>query len=263
MGLSGDAAEALPALMEEHGGRLFGLGVRICGNRDEAEDMVQEVFLQAFKHWSDLRDRERPLPWLYRIATHVCQRMHRPRAGQPREMASLESLLPFAAEEMVDVALLGEDAVEVFFKEEELAEMEACLVALPEDFRVPLVLKDIVGMRLGEVGEVLGIPEATVKTRVHRARLKLRQIVEKHLPRTAASAPVYSQQVCLDLLKAKQEALDRDVPFPADDVLCDRCQAVFASLDLTKGLCQRLGRDELPRDVRQEILARLGLGDKE
>ena len=62
------AAEALPMLIDRYGGRIYGLGVRFCGNEADAEDLVQEVFLQAFRKWDQFEGRSAPSTWLYTIA---------------------------------------------------------------------------------------------------------------------------------------------------------------------------------------------------
>ena len=92
---------------------------------------------------------------------------------------------------------------------------------------------------LSEVASILGVKEATIKTRVHRARLALRKTLAEDLPRRDAPHPDHSRQVCLDLLGAKQEALDRGVDFPVPpEELCTRCKSLFSTLDLTYDACQ-------------------------
>ncbi|MCB9831828.1 MAG: RNA polymerase sigma factor [Planctomycetes bacterium] len=245
--------EAIPVLLEQEGGRLFGLGRRLCGGDDAAEDLVQEVFLQAYKDWSGFEGRSSPRTWLYAIAARACQRLQKRRAGEPEQMAPLEEALPFLAATMVDVAALEEDHDALERREA----VEAAIALLPEDFRLPLVLKEVVGLPVAEVAAILGLKEATVKTRLHRARLRIRQSLEKVLPQRPSTPVAYDRQVCLDLLQAKQEALDREVDFPLDEVVCERCRSLFSTLDLTGVVCRDLGRDLLPRDLRARLLARL------
>ena len=75
------AEVAVGRLFEEHGARLYRLGVRFCGNADEAHDLVQDVFLQAFRNWKQFDGRSSTSTWLYTIAARRCQRRHRRRAG--------------------------------------------------------------------------------------------------------------------------------------------------------------------------------------
>jgi RNA polymerase sigma-70 factor (ECF subfamily) len=120
---------------------------------------------------------------------------------------------------------------------------------------MPLILKDIVGFSVAEVADVLGLKEATVKTRLHRARLALRETLSRELPTRDAPPPAYPKRVCMDLLRAKQEALDRGVPFPMQkEDFCERCSAVFASMDLAKDVCNDIGRERLPEQLQRAIL---------
>ena len=248
--------EAIPKLVEVYGDRLYALGRRICGNPQEADDLVQEVFLRAWRKWDQFDHRASPMTWLYTIAHRACIRMHRPRAGQPQQIESLEQLLPFGASRLA-VPPESDGPLEAQLRQEQIDGVGAAIVALPDDFRVPLVLKDIVGFKIDEVAQILGIKAATVKTRVHRARLKLRAVLAEGLPTAELPPTPYSKQVCLDLLEAKQHSLDQGVEMPdADRILCERCNAVFDTLDLTKDVCSRLAEESLPAELRERILAR-------
>jgi hypothetical protein len=112
-------------------------------------------------------------------------------------------------------------------------------------------------LSIEDVANALNIKPETVKTRVHRARLLLRKaIVERRgIPKRAAKAPTYEKQVCLDLLKAKLDAMDHGRGFPIGQaIVCERCQAVFAELDLAQNTCARLADGEMPARVRKAIL---------
>lgn len=246
-------------LVNEYGGQLLSLAHRFCGNRDEAEDLVQEVFLNAFRSWDQFRGESNPKTWLYRIAANACQRMHRKRAGETERIGSLESMLPFGERLIAVVADEQPEALQQQIHAEARERLEAEIARLPADFRVPLILKDIVGFSVREVADILGLEEGTVRSRVHRARLKLRSAVDAALPRRPEPAPppAYEERTCLDLLNAKQEALDRGAPFDSS-VICDRCRSVFASLDLTRRVCRDLASDRVPDGLRERLLERIG-----
>ena len=254
----GAAEAAIQRLVDEFGGQLYSLAFRFCGSRDEAEDLVQEVFLQAFRSWGEFRGDADPKTWLFRIAANACQRMHRKKSGEPEHIGSLETLLPFGDPLIAVIADEQSDAVQTQIRKEAIERLENEIARLPDEFRVPLVLKDLVGLTLREVASVLGMEKGTVRSRVHRARLKLRAAVDGSLPRNPdpAPPPAYEEQTCLDLLNAKQEALDRGVPLDAA-VICDRCRSVFASLDLTQEVCRSLADDRLPSGVRERLLHRI------
>jgi len=236
-----DARTAVAQLVDEYGGQLYSLGLRFCGDATEAEDLTQEVFLQAFRRWSTFEHRSDVKTWLYTIAARACQRMHRRRAGEPDRIGSLDELLPFGEPRIAAITDEQDDAVQQQILAEARDRMEAAITTLPHDFRVPLILKEIV-----EPG--------TARSRVHRARLKLRAAIDSAIPRQPGEAPppAYPQQTCLDLLNAKQEALDRGVPFDTN-VICDRCRSVFASLDLTQEACHDLAHGKLPEGLRERL----------
>jgi RNA polymerase sigma-70 factor (ECF subfamily) len=243
---------AVPLLVDAYGAQLYSLGLRLCGKREEAEDLVQETFLLAFRKWSQFEGRSKPSTWLYTIATRVCRKRHRKRAGEPRFFVALEDLLPLEEPEMGVVP--SEDVSAQVQANAQLA-AENAIAALPVIFRMPFVMKEVVGLTLAECSSVLGIKETTVKTRVHRARLRIRNAVEATLPRAEVAAPVYSKQVCLDLLRAKQEALDRGVEFRfPEGMVCERCAELFKTLDLAEGACRTLAHGPLPEELRRRLL---------
>lgn len=252
----GDAAAAVSRLLAEHGGRIYGLALRLCASPEEAEDLVQEVFLQAYRRWETFEGRSRPTSWLYTIARRACQRMHRRRAGEPERLEPLADLLPGRAETVADLEALGGPERTLRRLEAE-ATVERALATLPMAFRLPLVLTDVAELSIAETAEVLGLLPATVKTRVHRARLKVRQAIDRGLPQKVEPR-TQPAAVCLSMLQAKQEALDRGVPFPySDQALCGRCRTVFATLDLGRDACVALGRGELPEALRRHLERRL------
>ena len=252
-------AEAVQRLVDEHGGALYSIARRLCGDPDEAEDLVQEVFLRAHKSWEGFRGESSERAWLYRIAANACQRMHRRRSGEPERIGSLDELLPWGEPRIAAIASEQEDASQLRIRAEGRERLESEIARLPDSFRVPLVLKEIAGLSSAEIAGILGLGEGTVRSRVHRARLKLRAAVDRVLPRRAGDAPPpeYDERTCLDLLEAKQAALDRGERFESE-VVCERCRSVFASLDLTQEVCRELAAGGMPEGLRERLRGRLG-----
>jgi predicted RNA polymerase sigma factor len=166
--------------------------------------------------------------------------------------------MPASEGPVVDLPTDDEDPLDDQLRREAREAVERGIAELPHHYRMALVLKDIVELPVADVAGILGLKRATVKTRVHRARLHLRRILTESLPRRDAPPPHYSQRVCLDLLHAKQEALDRGVPFrvPQQEV-CERCEALFTTLDLARDSCAAIGRGQLPPPLRERLLEEL------
>ncbi len=245
---------AVASLFEAEAGRVHALARRICGDRD-ADDLVQDTFLNAFRAIGQLKDPDNPRPWLFAIAHRACLRRRRRRAGEPRHIEPFDELLPLAGPTVVDFAGMANGPHGDRLRAESRELVEKGISLLPEAFRVPLLLADIAELRLGEIAAILGLREATVKTRIHRARLKLRAVLAEGLPQRPVRA-TQTQGICLDLLRARLAAFDHGVGFPYSNAeLCDRCQSVFAALDLSAGVCGALGRDSLPEGLRERVLA--------
>ncbi len=249
---------AVAKLVEEHGGKLYHLALKFCGNPADAEDLVQETFLLAFRKWSQFKGDAAPTTWLYTIAARQCRRSKRLRVGEPRRLEPIESLLPSKERQVVDLPSEIDGPLEAQIRREAVEALERGIGKLPTPLRMALVLKDIVELPVADVAQVLGLKPATVKTRVHRARLMLRRTIAQTLPRKDAAPPNHATRVCLDLLAAKQEALDRGVNFPVpQSEVCERCQALFATLDLGVDICQELGRGRLSQKLRRALDAAL------
>ncbi|MEZ6015483.1 MAG: RNA polymerase sigma factor [Planctomycetota bacterium] len=251
--------EAVPRLFEAEAGRLHQLALRFCGSADEAQDLVQEVFLQAWRDWAGFDGRAKPSTWLYSIAWRTCQRFHRKRAGEPDHMESLDELMPAAGGGLrcaPDPDDTGPEADAVRHEARERA--QRAISELPDEFRVTFVLKEIVGLSVEEVGHAMGVPVNTVKTRLHRARLRVRKALEVALPEREVPPPRFERQVCLDLLEAKQDALDRGALFEfPQGLVCEYCAAVFATLDLVETTCADLAGSAVPEALRAKVMASL------
>lgn len=230
--------------------RVYRMGLGFCGNHADAQDLVQETMLRAYRNWDKFEDRADPKTWLYRIASRVCIRMRRRRAGQPAHIESLDQDPAFAEKTMVDLDALARQGRVEDDESPALLQLQAAITNLPPEFRIVLVLKEIGELSVEDVARILGIKPQTVKTRLHRARMRLREQIARKLPQKSGAQPAYSRQVCLDLLRAKQDALDRGVPFPVQQsLICERCQTVFSTLDLAHDLCTRIGAGPLPGEV--------------
>jgi RNA polymerase sigma-70 factor (ECF subfamily) len=252
---AGTGASADPrfeSLVTDYGPKVYALALRLCRNSTEAEDAVQDTFLQAMKSWGSFRGDSKPSTWLYTIAVRACRR--RRRALSRQRVPALGMLMPFRDTTVADMPS-GAPSPEEIQEEAELeAALQRAIVRLPEAFRLAVVLKDILELPTEDVASVLGVKHDTVKTRVHRARLMLRKSIVKSVPQRAAPPPSYERQVCIDLLRAKLDAMDHGRGFPlAQEVICERCRSVFAELDITQNACGALASGEMPTGLNQRL----------
>jgi RNA polymerase sigma-70 factor, ECF subfamily len=247
-----DAHQAVSVLLAEHGGKLHGLALRLCGNKADAEDLVQDVFLQAFRKWHTFRGQSSPTTWLYTIAVRACSRKKK---KQRRAPASLSQLAPWG--ETTVTAVATRDDAHSPQRREAITHVQEAIAHLPEHFRLPVVLKEVLELSVEETAKILGLAENTVKTRLHRARLALRKMLLARSKQVTAPAPLFERQVCLDLLKTKMAAMDaggtsRGRTVPQADI-CDRCRSVFRELDIVQDACAQMSSGTMPAKVRARI----------
>lgn len=259
-----DPALAIPVLLDKHGPRLRALAIRLCGNAADADDMVQSVFLQAFRKWHLFRGDADPGTWLYAIAARSCRDRSRRKGGVNRRVPAVSQLMPWGETTVMELAAAPDDQYNIAERKEAIASVQSAIVRLPEHLRLPLVLKDVLEMSIEDVAEALGLVTNTVKTRLHRARLALRKIMTAKAALVPAALPIYEKQVCLDLLKAKMDAMDRGGAAAGFRVpqaeLCARCRAVFRELDLVQDACSELGKGDLPDSLRVAITRAIEAG---
>jgi RNA polymerase sigma-70 factor, ECF subfamily len=153
----------------------------VCGREEDAEDTMQEALIKTFRNAHRIRDPEAFRTWLYRTVKNACLISRRRRSHEPAQMLSLDDLMPadhgmHKPIEAVDPSM-GPDALAV--NASLRRRLRKALQALPSQFRVVVFLREMEGLSTREVAEVIGISEANVKTRLHRARLFLRKELEK------------------------------------------------------------------------------------
>lgn len=168
----GFTEEALPWL-----DAVYRFALRLAGgNRAEADDVVQETFLRAYRHWHTFQSGTSARAWLFTIARNVFLRM---RERQARRPETLDSELPRDIAEISARDVLRDvtenDPEHRFFSSFVDEEVTRAVEQLPPDFREIVVLSDIEGLPYGEIADIVGVPLGTVKSRLYRGRRLLQQ----------------------------------------------------------------------------------------
>jgi RNA polymerase sigma-70 factor (ECF subfamily) len=175
---------AFTTLVRSYERRVFSLLLRMIGNRAEAEDLAQEVFVQVFKAIGSFRGEAKLSTWIYRIAINLCKNrskyLRARHSGQEVELDSLKEQLPMGDAKGANVAQVERPDEMVSGKQVERIVQNAILELEPS-FRECLVLRDVEDLSYEEIGAITGLPEGTVKSRIHRARAQLKELVESAL----------------------------------------------------------------------------------
>jgi RNA polymerase sigma-70 factor (ECF subfamily) len=166
---AGDAG-AFEELYRQHARRLFSLVVRMIGSVDDAEDLLQEVFLQAHRKLSGFRGDSALGTWLYRLTMNHC--LDHLRGRQARMNRATDSLDDDGAEEPIARAPIVPAPVSRL-------DLERAIEMLPDGARAAFLLHDVEGFEHREIAQILGISEGTSKSQVHKARMKLRAILSQ------------------------------------------------------------------------------------
>lgn len=168
-GIRGRDSAALRALFQRYHRRVFHFVLRRLGDPGLAEEVVADVFFEVWRSIDHFAGASRPSTWIYGIAHFKSASAHRDRSRYKRA-----AVVPTNVESLHRVSD-GRDAHERLHAREELRIVHRVLSSLPEDQRTVLELAVIEGLPYDEIAERLGVPEGTIKTRVSRARVKLRR----------------------------------------------------------------------------------------
>jgi RNA polymerase sigma-70 factor (ECF subfamily) len=251
----GDAA-ALEQLLLRHQPRVYRFGMRLCRNPEDARDVLQETLLAMARTFKDFRGASSVSTWLYTIARSFCIMKRRRSAFAPEREESLEALPKAERDRLRAVAPSPEQAA----ADRELhAALEAAIASLEPIHREALVLRDVEGLTAPEAAEVLGISSEAVKSRLHRARVAVRDALGPLLgaPREAPAAS------CPDVLTLLSRRLEDEISADGCARLeehiesCGRCRGACESLKRTLALCRAVPAPEVPAAVRESVRSAL------
>ena len=168
--------DALDTLLRRHHDRIFVLCRRLCRDRGDAEDAAQNALIAIVRGLPQFSHDAAFTTWSYRVATNACLDELRRRGRRP---------LPVEPPDEDGTALLatptvprGADPAEIAVATERRGVLQRALDELPEEFRLPVVLRDVADMDYAEIGEQLGLPPGTVRSRIARGRAKLAQLLD-------------------------------------------------------------------------------------
>ena len=156
--------EAFDELARRYMGVIRGVAYSIVGHKEAAEDVMQDALLIAYRSVGQLKQPERFANWLYSIARHRAIRL-----SQTGKKATLEPLMAHEPDLMA-LSQSIEDPAEVFDRQETVSGLHRAMLSLPPEYRVVLELRYWRQLKIRVIGETLGIPETSVKWRLHKAK---------------------------------------------------------------------------------------------
>ena len=246
---SGDR-EAVNELLTRHERQVFRFGLRMCGNEEDAREVLQETLLAAFRHLDGFRGQAQLSTWLYQIARSFCGKARRRSVGEPAQKESIDA--PDV------VALPSTDAQpDASAHAREIGELlQAAILSLPEAQREVIVLRDVEGLSAEEAAQVVGVEVGALKSRLHRARMELRERLAGVLENvTDSPCPELAQ----DLAAYAAEEIDQAACTQIEEHLgrCEQCASACEALKRTVSFCRQIPGGAVPAPVRAAVRAAL------
>ena len=181
-----DDERAFPELVRRFQGRVTNLVSRILNDRECADDLAQEVFVRVFVHRRNYRRGSKFSTWLFTIAANLAKNEIRRRVRK-RNWFSLDALQEMVSDSAIQLADPTEGRESLMEREQLRDTVGRAIAAVPEKYRLSLVLRDIEGLAYEEIAQVLGIPGGTVRSRINRARGMLKRKLQPLLKREGSS----------------------------------------------------------------------------
>jgi RNA polymerase sigma-70 factor, ECF subfamily len=250
---------------------VFSFSMRVCGQREDAEDTMQEVLLKSIPQLPKFDSPKALVVWLYKVAKNRCLMSRRKSKFAPEHQLSLEELMP-DRKELEQLAGDGRVNPESFaIRREQASRLREAVQKLPPQYRIVLVLRDMEGLTDDEVAEITGVRSGTVRVRLHRARL----FVRKELMRTwtagigkgvraqrhavKESRPARCKAMFAELSDYLDEQLDDSFCEELERHMtgCEPCQAFVATLEATIEQCRHSAGDVPPPKaarLREELM---------
>jgi RNA polymerase sigma-70 factor (ECF subfamily) len=241
--------EALEALLQEHQARIYRFAMKLCRDPEDARDVLQDTLLAVARSLRDFRGGASLSTWLYTIARSFCIKARRKSKFAPAHEEPLEVGAEVAAPD-------GTGPEDIAAQHEIGAALDRSIRALDPEQREVLVLRDIEGLKATEVAEVLGLSVPAVKSRLHRARLRLREDLAVALGIGEAVTP---SPTCPDVLELYSRNLEGEVSgelcaqMERHLASCARCQGACDSLKRTLALCGATPEPAVPPEIQASV----------
>ena len=164
-------------LAMEYMGSLYSAALRMTRNAADAEDLVQETYLKAYRAFGSFQEGTNLKAWLYRILTNTFINSYRARRRRPEqtELDEVEDLYLYKRLGGLEAVTAGRSAEEEVLEHFTESEVKEAVEALPEQFRLAVLLADVEGFSYKEIADILEVPIGTVMSRLHRGRRALQK----------------------------------------------------------------------------------------
>ncbi|MBL8915924.1 MAG: sigma-70 family RNA polymerase sigma factor [Archangium sp.] len=238
---------AMEQLLARHEPSVYRFGLRMCGNEDDAREVLQETLLATFKNLASFRGDSKLSTWLYQVARSFCTKQRRRHEGEPAEHAALEDV---EARRVVSDST-GPDARTHARQVGEV--IQAALATLPIEQREAIVLRDVEGLSTEEAADVVGIEVYALKSRLHRARMSLKQSLAAVLDDDGTELGCEGLRQELSSYAASE--IDQAACAHIEEHLqtCAQCSAACESLKRTVSMCRSIPGGEVPVTVRTAV----------
>lgn len=251
---------------------VFAFGMRVCGQRQDAEDTMQEVLLKAIPYLPKFDNPKALGTWLYKVAKNRCLMSRRRSKFAPKEDLSLDELMPDRQEleQLESVPEISPESAAI--RGQEGQRIREAMRNLPPHYRIILVLRDMEGFTDDEVGEITGLRPATVRVRLHRARLFVRRELSKAREKqNATSRPAAEPsrtRRCRSMFAGLSDYLDGELDdFSCEEIEahlegCEPCKKFLRSLEESIRQCKQSPAECPDRskaaDMRKQLLSTYG-----
>jgi RNA polymerase sigma-70 factor (ECF subfamily) len=253
---------------------VFSFSMKVCGQREDAEDTMQEVLVKSVPYLPKFDSPRALVVWLYKVAKNRCLMSRRKSKFAPARSLSLEELMPDRKEleKLPDATQKTPEAA--MLRREDAKRLREAVQELPPEYRLILVLHDMEELSDADVAEITGLRPGTIRVRLHRARLFVRNMLAKPKlghSRARSSKPASSMTRaasprCKELFAQLSDYLDNAL----DDSLCEElekhmdgcqsCQAFLASLEETIQHCRQAPNEcpdpRVAAKLRRDLLAK-------